>query len=106
LLFNLVGNAIKYNRDGGRVYVLGRPASTEGSYVLEVRDTGIGIAKEQLPRLFQPFDKGATADPDSYGLGLSIAHTIAELHGIRIEVNSIEGLGSSFQLLFPPVPRP
>ncbi|MBD2721068.1 sensor histidine kinase [Hymenobacter armeniacus] len=100
LIYNLVSNAIKYNRAGGRIDLLGRPAPT-GGYVLEVRDTGLGIAREQLPRLFQPFDKGAAADADSYGLGLSIARTIAELHGIRLEVNSIEGLGTSFLLTFP-----
>ena len=101
LLYNLVGNAIKYNRAGGRIDVLGRPAPTGGGYVLEIRDTGVGISKAQLPRLFQRFDKGTTADPDSYGLGLSIARTIAELHGIGLEVNSIEGLGTSFLLTFP-----
>ena len=69
--------------------------------MLEVRDTGLGIAREQLPRLFQRFDKGEAADPDSYGLGLSIVRSIADLHGIELAVNSIEGLGTSFQLTFP-----
>ncbi|GAB3590185.1 sensor histidine kinase [Hymenobacter daeguensis] len=100
LIYNLVSNAIKYNRAGGRIDLLGRPGPA-GPYVLEVRDTGVGIAREQLPRLFLPFDKGAAADADSYGLGLSIARTIAELHGIALEVNSIEGLGTSFLLTFP-----
>lgn len=100
LLFNLINNAIKYNREGGLIYVLGRPALTTG-YELEIRDTGLGISKEQLPRLFQRFDKGSSADSDSYGLGLSIVRTIADLHGIKIEVNSIEGLGTSFLLNFP-----
>ncbi|MCC2547435.1 HAMP domain-containing histidine kinase [Hymenobacter sp. BT175] len=105
LVVNLVSNAIKYNREGGQIHLLGRLAPDAAKFVLEVRDTGVGISKEQMSRLFQPFDKGEAADQDSYGLGLSIARTIAELHGIRIEVNSIEGLGSSFQLLFPAVPR-
>ncbi|MBF9141441.1 sensor histidine kinase [Hymenobacter properus] len=104
LLFNLVSNAIKYNRENGQVYLLGRPDPTGRGYVLEVRDTGQGIAKEQLPHLFHRFDKGAAADADSYGLGLSIARTIADLHDIAIEVNSIEGLGTSFLLTFPPTP--
>ena len=104
LVLNLVSNAIKYNRDGGRIYVLGRPAPGGGGYVLEVRDTGQGIAKEQLPHLFHRFGKGTTTDPDSYGLGLSIACTIADLHGVEIDVNSIEGLGTSFLLTFPAVP--
>jgi signal transduction histidine kinase len=101
LLFNLVSNAIKYNREDGLIYLLGHPTPTGSGYVLEVRDTGQGISKAQLPQLFHRFDKGATADPDSYGLGLSIARTIADLHNIGIEVNSIEGLGTSFMLSFP-----
>ena len=100
LVFNLVSNAIKYNRKRGLIYVLGRPAAG-GGYVLEVRDTGRGIPKEQLPHLFHRFDKGATTDLDSYGLGLSIARTIADVHGVEIDVNSIEGLGTSFLLTFP-----
>ena len=104
LLFNLVSNAIKYNREGGLIYLLGRPAPAGSGYVLEVRDTGQGISKAQLPQLFHRFDKGATADPDSYGLGLSITRTIADLHHIDIEVNSIEGLGTSFLLTFPARP--
>jgi signal transduction histidine kinase len=102
LLFNLISNAMKYNREGGQVHVLGRPAPAGAGYVLEIRDTGLGIGKEQLPRLFHRFDKGGSTDPDSYDLGLSIVHTIADLHGIGLEVNSIEGLGSSFLLTFPP----
>lgn len=101
LVFNLVSNAIKYNREGGKIYVLGRPAPAGNGYVLEVRDTGQGIPKAQLPQLFHRFDKGTTSDPDSYGLGLSIARTIADVHHIDIEVNSIEGLGTSFLLTFP-----
>ncbi|GAC1587623.1 MAG: hypothetical protein NVS3B25_03700 [Hymenobacter sp.] len=104
LVFNLANNAVKYNREGGLIYLLGRPAPAGAGYVLEVRDTGVGIAREQLPHLFRPFEKGPTPDPDSYGLGLSIAKTIADLHGIAVEVNSIEGLGTSFLLTFPAVP--
>ncbi|MET4075519.1 HAMP domain-containing sensor histidine kinase [Hymenobacter sp. UYCo722] len=100
LIYNLVSNAIKYNRAGGRIDVLGRPGPG-GTYVLEVRDTGTGIAREQLPRLFERFDKGPATDPDSYGLGLSIARAVADLHGIGLEVNSIAGLGTSFLLTFP-----
>jgi signal transduction histidine kinase len=106
LVFNLVSNAMKYNREGGQIHLLGRPAPAGMGYLLEVRDTGQGIAKEQIPRLFHPFDKGPSANQDSYGLGLSIVKTIADLHGIHIEVNSIEGLGSSFQLIFPVVGAP
>ena len=64
LVYNLVSNAIKYNRPAGRIDVLGRPGPG-GTYVLEVRDTGTGIDREQLPRLFERFDKGPAANPDS-----------------------------------------
>jgi signal transduction histidine kinase len=102
LLFNLVNNAIKYNRPGGEVLVRGgyRPVP-DGRYELEVRDTGLGISSERLATLFRRFNKGAAADADSYGLGLSIVKTIAELHRLEVEVNSIAGLGSSFRILFP-----
>ncbi|MBC6608467.1 HAMP domain-containing histidine kinase [Hymenobacter sp. BT188] len=103
LLSNLVSNAVKYNREGGQIHLLGRPAPAGMGYILEVRDTGQGIPKEQVARLFHPFDKGPSATQDSYGLGLSIVKTIADLHGIHVEVSSIEGLGSSFQLIFPTV---
>ncbi|MGI4744003.1 MAG: sensor histidine kinase [Janthinobacterium lividum] len=103
LLFNLVNNAIKYNRPGGEVLVRGGycPAP-DGRYELEVRDTGLGIAAAQLPTLFKRFNKGTAADAESYGLGLSIVKTIAELHGLTIEVSSTEGRGTSFRILFPP----
>jgi signal transduction histidine kinase len=102
LLFNLVNNAIKYNQPGGEVLLRGgyRPAP-DGRYELEVRDTGLGIAASRLPSLFKRFNKGVATDADSYGLGLSIVKTIAELHRLEMEVNSIEGLGSSFCILFP-----
>ncbi len=102
LLFNLVNNALKYNQPGGEVLVRGgyRPAP-DGRYELEVRDKGLGIAAGRLPTLFQRFTKGTTADAESYGLGLSIVKTIAELHRLTIEVDSIEGVGTSFRILFP-----
>jgi signal transduction histidine kinase len=102
LLFNLVNNAIKYNKPGGEVLIRGgyRPAP-DGRYELEIRDTGLGIAANRLPTLFKRFNKGEAANADSYGLGLSIVKTIAELHRLELEVNSIEGLGSSFRVVFP-----
>ena len=104
LLFNLLNNAVKYNRPGGQVLLRGTFGPTDSRYRLEVRDTGAGIAPAQLATLFGRFNKGAEADADSYGLGLSIVKTIADLHGITVEVNSIVGLGSSFTLVFPTLP--
>lgn len=102
LLFNLLNNAIKYNRSGGEVLVRGgyRPAP-DGRYELEIRDTGRGIAAGRLATVFGRFHKGEAADADSYGLGLALVKTIADLHQLEVEVNSIEGLGSSFRVVFP-----
>jgi signal transduction histidine kinase len=77
----------------------------DGRYELEVRDTGQGIAAERLATIFSRFHKGADADADSYGLGLTLVKTIADLHRLEVDVNSIEGLGSSFRIVFPPGPE-
>jgi len=101
LLFNLVSNAIKYNRWGGSITVQGRPEA--GGYRLSVTDTGPGIAAQHLPHLFDRFRRfqaGASA-PEGYGLGLPIAKTIAEFHKALLTVESTEGKGTTFSLLFP-----
>jgi two-component system phosphate regulon sensor histidine kinase PhoR len=102
LATNLLSNAIKYNRDGGSVAV--RAAATDGYVVLEVRDTGIGIPLEARPRLGEAFFrvKGArTAHITGTGLGLSISKQIIEAHQGHLEIESEEGLGSTFRVLLP-----
>ncbi|MFD2784472.1 sensor histidine kinase [Hymenobacter rubripertinctus] len=102
LLFNLISNAIKYNRFGGSITVRGH-AGARGGYELGVTDTGPGIAPQHLPHLFDRFRRfqaGASA-PEGYGLGLPIAQTIAEFHKARLTVESVEGKGTTFSLLFP-----
>ncbi|AHJ97573.1 sensor histidine kinase [Hymenobacter swuensis] len=101
LLFNLVSNAIKYNRWGGSITVQGRPETS--GYRLSITDTGPGIAAQHLPHLFDRFRRfqaGASA-PEGYGLGLPIAKTIAEFHKATLTVESEEGKGTTFSLLFP-----
>src|SRR6185312_592129 len=89
-LENLIGNAIKYNRRGGRVRV---EAGRRGDRVLiRVRDTGIGIPPSHLPRIFDRFyrvNKGAASG--ATGLGLHIVKKIIEAHGGRISVDSVFG---------------
>ncbi|RSK24078.1 sensor histidine kinase [Hymenobacter metallilatus] len=100
LLFNLISNAIKYNRWGGSITVLGRPEA--GGYRLSVTDTGPGIDSQHLPHLFDRFRRfqaGASA-PEGYGLGLPIAKTIAEFHKAPLTVHSTVGQGTTFSLLF------
>jgi two-component system OmpR family sensor kinase len=97
----LLDNAVKYTPDGGSVTVsVGE--EDDGSVVLAVSDTGVGISEEQLPLVFERFYR---ADPSrsagGAGLGLSIARQIAEAHGGTLEVRSKLGVGSTFVLQLP-----
>ena len=103
LVVNLLDNAVKYNRPGGRVEV--RLAAADGGQLaLEVADTGIGIPPEALPRIFERFyrvDKGRARDEGGTGLGLAIVKHIAQLHRGRVEVESEERKGSTFRVYLP-----
>ena len=112
LATNLLDNAVKYNREGGRVTVrLGRSAAAAGAgwvgqAVLEVADTGIGIPDDALPRIFERFyrvDKGRTrtADAGGTGLGLAIVKHVAQSCGGRVEVESELGVGTTFRVYLP-----
>jgi signal transduction histidine kinase len=70
---------------------------------MSVGDTGPGIAPEQLPRLFEPFYRGAsrTRFPQGMGLGLAIARDLVTAHGGRLEVESVPGEGSCFTIVLP-----
>jgi two-component system, OmpR family, sensor kinase len=96
----LLDNAVRYTPEGGKVTVGVRE---DGDQVaLEVSDTGVGIAEDQLPLIFERFHR---ADPSrsegGAGLGLSIARQIAESHGGQITVESTPGKGSTFTFLLP-----
>jgi signal transduction histidine kinase len=93
---------VKYTPSGGRVEVL--VATDSGSAVAADRDTGIGIAAEDLPNVFERFyraDKARSRDSGGVGLGLSIGRWIAEAHAGRIEVQSSPGRGSHFRVRLP-----
>ncbi len=105
ILTNLVGNAIKFTERGGVTIVMRADSCEEHRYTMEfqVVDTGIGIAPEQLPRLFQPFsqaDGSTTRRFGGTGLGLVISRRLAQLLGGDITVHSVPGQGSSFVLRF------
>lgn len=101
LLFNLVNNAIKYNRNDGEITVTARWHN--GRYQISIADTGIGIAEDELPHIFNRFKKMKKAlSQDSFGLGLPIVKSIAEFHHIEISVKSEQGQGSTFTLSLPP----
>jgi signal transduction histidine kinase len=99
---NLVGNAIKFTPRGGKVTLaVNRDDKTVR---FRVEDTGVGIAPENIPRLFDRFWQAHESGRGGAGLGLVIAHGIAEGHGGRIEVESQLGRGSTFTLVLPERP--
>jgi two-component system, OmpR family, phosphate regulon sensor histidine kinase PhoR len=100
---NLVHNAIKFTPRGGCVTVSAR-ASGASEVAIEVRDTGVGIAHDALPRVFERFykaDRSRLRDGDGAGLGLAIARHTVEAHGGRITVDSEVGRGTTFRVLMP-----
>jgi signal transduction histidine kinase len=103
----LLDNAIKYNRQGGRVAV--RTAEQDGQALLEVRDTGIGISAEHLPHLGERFyrvDKARSRESGGTGLGLAIAKHIVHAHGGDIRCESELGFGATFLFRLPRVVAP
>jgi two-component system, OmpR family, sensor histidine kinase ArlS len=101
LFFNLINNAIKYNKKGGEINITG--ISGDNQYVIEISDTGIGISVEQLPHIFNRFKKfSKSLQQDSFGLGLPIVKSIADFHQVKIEVRSEVDKGSTFRLILPP----
>jgi signal transduction histidine kinase len=102
----LLDNAIKYNRPGGRVTV--RTAVQDEKALLQVCDTGVGIAAEHLPHLGERFyrvDKARSREAGGTGLGLSIAHSIAAAHGGILSLRSIPDQGTTATLTLPLVRR-
>jgi signal transduction histidine kinase len=100
--YNLVENAIKYTPNGGEVAVQLQPSPA--SLTFAVQDSGIGIQKEDLKRLFEKFYRGTNRDALSQrgtGLGLAIVRSIAERHGGKVWVESVLGKGSKFFLQIP-----
>jgi signal transduction histidine kinase len=102
ILTNLVDNAIKYSPDGGAVEC--RVTGDNDSVLIAVRDHGVGIAADDLPRLFSRFGRissEATKHIQGIGLGLYLARELAQLHGGDIRVESRPGVGSTFVLALP-----
>lgn len=102
LLFNLIENAIKYNKPGGTVFVSVKQA--DENVILEVADTGSGIPEDCMEHIFEPFfrvDKSRSRQMGGVGLGLALVREIALLHGgsVRAEVRA-EG-GTSFRVVLP-----
>jgi len=103
ILTNLIGNAIKYNRDGGRIQVR-IMRSNAGEALISIRDTGLGIRTESLPKIFDEFYREKRPEMRSIegnGLGLSIVKKLIERAAGRVEVTSAEGTGTSFYVYLP-----
>jgi signal transduction histidine kinase len=101
VLLNLLSNAIKFTPEGGRVAITAAPAERE--VTVSVCDTGVGIAPEDQPTVFEEFRQvGAqTAQQEGTGLGLALCRKLVELHGGRIWVESQPGVGSTFAFTIP-----
>lgn len=98
MLFNVVNNAIKYNKEGGSIHIGG--VRKDARYELCVSDTGTGIAEDQLPKIFSRFKRNHAPDGESHGLGLAIVQTVAKFHRIKLDVSSEPGKGTDFKLVF------
>jgi signal transduction histidine kinase len=102
LVRNLLGNAIKYTPENGQITL---SANIEDDHVLvKFQDTGVGIPSEDLPHIFEKFFRvrtDETRDIEGTGLGLAIVISIVENHNGTIEVHSVVGKGSSFDVRLP-----
>ncbi|NDK57587.1 sensor histidine kinase [Pontibacter fetidus] len=98
MLFNVVSNAIKYNKPNGSITISGAPKGK--GYELCVSDTGVGIAQENLPHIFNRFKRLQGPDNESHGLGLPIVQTVARFHKIKITVDSTIDVGTTFCFRF------
>jgi len=100
VMTNLISNATKFNRPGGEVHV-GLCEGGDGEVCVEVRDTGLGMSPAQLAQLFQPFNRLGRERQGipGTGIGLVLVKHLVEQMGGRIEVSSVEGMGSRFRVV-------
>ena len=99
VLSNLIGNAVKYTPEGGRIRLRVEPA--DKNILVTVADTGPGLLPEQLPHLFDRYWQARNDSRDGSGLALFIAKGIVEAHGGRIWAESKPGVGAIFRFTLP-----
>jgi signal transduction histidine kinase len=100
---NLLSNAVKFNRDGGSIGVDVRPGKP-GFVLVQVKDSGVGIAKEDLEKIFDRFyqvDDRESRTMDGTGIGLAIVRNILRSHGCVIQASSTKGEGTTFSFTLP-----
>jgi signal transduction histidine kinase len=99
MFYNVVNNAVRNTRSGGKVTV--SSSFNRNRLNITVSDTGIGIGEEQLKNIFSRFNSKSNMDEDHVGIGLAITKSIADFHKIVITVDSKVNQGSIFSFLFP-----
>jgi two-component system phosphate regulon sensor histidine kinase PhoR len=102
VLYNLLDNAVKFSRENGQIHLRATPRGSD--MVLSVTDSGLGIGKEHVPRIFERFyraDKARSRELGGTGLGLAIVKHIAQLHGGRVEAESELGRGTTIRVVLP-----
>ncbi len=103
MVINLLSNAVKFNVEGGRIDLDGA-LTADGGLSLSVRDSGIGMRPEDIPKVLEPFaqvDSNLNRNYEGTGLGLAITKSMIELHGGRLEVQSAVGDGTTVILILP-----
>ena len=101
MIYNLVNNAIRYNKPSGFIHIVNR-INPDGSYDVDLIDSGIGIPEEDIGTIFNRFKKAnQSEDSVGYGLGLSIVKSIADYHKIAIGISSEIAKGTTFTISFP-----
>jgi signal transduction histidine kinase len=108
VLYNYLSNAIKFTPEGGRIQLRAVPAGPD-LFRIDVQDTGIGVSRENLSKLFiefQQLDASTSKKYQGTGLGLAFTKRIVEAQGGRVEVQSAPGKGSTFSVILPRVSAP
>lgn len=104
ILLNLLSNAIKFTPAGGSIEIT-TAIDSENGLSLSVRDTGIGVEPDDIAKIVEPFvqvDTGLNRRYEGTGLGLSLVRTFAEMHGGRLSIESVRGIGTTVTVYFPP----
>lgn len=101
LFYNLINNAIRYNKNYGTIHI-SDALPTNGSYTVFIKDTGIGIEPADIATLFNRFQKKHTTE-EGYGLGLSIVKSIADYHAVSLHIDSVPGTGTTISATFLPI---
>ena len=102
-MLNLIGNAVRYTPEGKSIFVQWQ-ARADGGAEFSVRDEGVGIAPEHIPRLTERFyrvDRSRSRETGGTGLGLAIVKHVSQRHGAELSIASTPGHGSTFSVRFP-----